>query len=80
LCGAEIGGFGKEIRNTWKVFKCGTGKWRRSVVPTVRKLKKYCMASRRKAIFCIQYNEGKVSKLVTSCVTNAFWNALLNER
>jgi hypothetical protein len=51
LYGAEIGNFGKEIRNTWKVFKCGTGKWRISFKPTVRKLKKYYMESRRKAIF-----------------------------
>jgi hypothetical protein len=71
LYGAEIGHFGKEIRNTWKVFKCGTGKWR-SFVPNVRKLKKYYVESRRKAIFCIQYNVGKVPRLVTSCAKIAF--------
>jgi hypothetical protein len=30
------GHFGKEIRNTWKVLKCGVGEeWRRSVGPIV---------------------------------------------
>jgi hypothetical protein len=71
LYSAEIGHFVKEIRNTWKVFKCVTGKWR-SDVPTVLKLKKYFMESKRKAIFRIQYNEEKVPRLVTPCVTIAF--------
>jgi hypothetical protein len=50
LYSAEIGHFVKEIRNTWKVFKCVTGKWR-SDARTVLKLKKYYMESRRKSIF-----------------------------
>jgi hypothetical protein len=30
----KIGHFGKSIRNTWKVLKCGAGKeWRKSVAP-----------------------------------------------
>jgi len=34
--------FGKYIRNTWKVLKCGAAEgWKRSVGPVVRKLKKY---------------------------------------
>jgi hypothetical protein len=34
LCGAEIGYFEKQIRNTWKVLKCVAGEgWRRSVGP-----------------------------------------------
>jgi len=29
LCGAETWTFGKQIRNTWKVLKCGAGeRWR----------------------------------------------------
>jgi hypothetical protein len=28
----KLGYFGKQIRNAWKVFKCGAGEgWRRSV-------------------------------------------------
>jgi len=30
----KLGRFGQQIRNTWKVLKCGTGEgWRRSVGP-----------------------------------------------
>jgi hypothetical protein len=30
----KLGRFGKQIRNTWKVLKCGVGEgWRRSVGP-----------------------------------------------
>jgi hypothetical protein len=30
----KIGRFGQQIRNTWKVLKCGDGEgWRRSVGP-----------------------------------------------
>jgi hypothetical protein len=30
----KLGHFGKAIRNTWKVLKCGAGEgWRRSVGP-----------------------------------------------
>jgi hypothetical protein len=30
----KLGRFGQQIRNTWKVFKCGAGEgWRRSVGP-----------------------------------------------
>ena len=32
----KLGRFGQQIRNTWKVFKCGAGEgWRRSVGPIV---------------------------------------------
>jgi hypothetical protein len=32
----KCGHFGKEIRNTWKVLKCGAGEgWRRSFEPIV---------------------------------------------
>ena len=32
--GAELGRFGQQIRNTWKVLKCGAGEgWKRSVGP-----------------------------------------------
>jgi hypothetical protein len=31
---SSIGRFGQQIRNTWKVLKCGAGEgWRRSVGP-----------------------------------------------
>jgi hypothetical protein len=39
LCGRlcmvlKLGRFGQQIRNTWKVLKCGAGEgWRRSVGP-----------------------------------------------
>ena len=30
----KLGGFGQQIKNTWKVLKCGAGEgWRRSVRP-----------------------------------------------
>jgi len=33
--------FEKQIRNTWKFFKCGAGKgWRRSVAPIVVEMRK----------------------------------------
>jgi len=51
----KIGLFGKYIRNTWKVLKCGAGEgWKRSVGPVLRKLKKYCTQSRKKGMPYIQ--------------------------
>jgi len=37
----KLGRFGQQIRNTWKVLKCGAGEgWRRSVGPIMREMKK----------------------------------------
>ena len=37
----KLGRFGQQIRNTWKVFKCGpTEGWRRSVGPIMWEMKK----------------------------------------
>ena len=36
----KLGQFGKQIRNAWKVVKCGAGEgWKRSVGPIVRETK-----------------------------------------
>jgi hypothetical protein len=44
----KLGHFGKLIRNTWKVLKCGEGEeWRRSVGPIVQRVR-YYTESRRK--------------------------------
>ena len=51
----KIGHFGKCIRNTWKVLKCGAGEgWRRSVGPIVFEMKQYYIESRRTGIPHIQ--------------------------
>jgi len=73
----KMGHFGKRIRNSWKVLKCGAGEgWRRSVGPIVCKMK-YYIESRSRGISYIQQTEGRVTGLVTSCVVSAFWNTLL---
>jgi len=36
----KLGHFGKEIRNTWKILKCGAGEgWRRSGGTIAREMK-----------------------------------------
>jgi hypothetical protein len=38
----KLGRFRQQIRNTWKVLKCGTGEgWRRSVGLNMREMKKW---------------------------------------
>jgi hypothetical protein len=39
--------FGKQIRNIWKVLKCGSGERWRSLGPSVRKTEKYYEESKR---------------------------------
>ena len=44
----KLGHFGKQIRSTWKVLKCGAGGgWWRPVVPIMWKMKKYYIESMR---------------------------------
>ena len=45
----KLGRFGQQIRNIWKVLKCGAGEGRkRSVGPIVWEMKKSYIGSRRK--------------------------------
>jgi len=47
----KLGHFGKQIRNIWKVMKCGAReRWRRSVGPIVWEIKKHYKESRRRGI------------------------------
>jgi hypothetical protein len=47
----NLGHFRKQIRNTWKVLKCGAEEeWRRSVEP----MRKYYIESKRRGISYIQ--------------------------
>ena len=65
---------------TWEVLKCGAEEgWRWWFVTIVWKMK-YYLQSRSTEISYIQYNEGRLTGLVTSCVGTAFWNTLLKER
>ena len=76
----KMGHFGKRIRNSWKVLKCGAGEgWRRSVGPIVCKMK-YYIESRSRGISYMKYVNGRRTGLVTFCVENAFYNGLLKER
>ena len=43
----KLGNFGKQIRNPWKVLKCGVGEgWRRSVGPIVWEMKHHWVKDR----------------------------------
>jgi hypothetical protein len=67
----KLGHFEKEIRNTWKVLKCGAGEgWRRSVGPIKWKMK-YYRESMMTAITYRQY-EGSLNALFTYCLGTAF--------
>jgi hypothetical protein len=46
-----LGHFGKQIRNTWKVLKCGSEKGWRSGGPIVLEMKTYYIESRRRRIY-----------------------------
>jgi hypothetical protein len=51
----KIERFGKQIKNSWEVVKCGAGEgWRRSVGPTTCEMKKCYIESRMKGITHIQ--------------------------
>jgi len=48
LYGAELGPFGKYIRNIWKVLKCGAGEgWRRSAGPKYTELRRRGLSYRK---------------------------------
>ena len=42
----KLGHFGKQIRNTWKILKCGPGGGWRPVGPIMLEMKEYYMESR----------------------------------
>ena len=47
----KLGLFGQQIRNTWKVLKCGAGEgWRRPVGPTMWEMKKCYLESMSRGI------------------------------
>jgi hypothetical protein len=70
--GLKLGHFGKENRNTRKVLKCEARVgWSRSVGPFVSEMK-YYIESRKRGISYIEYIEGRLSGLVTSCEGTAF--------
>jgi hypothetical protein len=61
-------------------LKCVAGEgWRRSVSPTAWEVEKYYIQSRRRGISYVQYKEGRLTGLVTSCVGTAFLNTCLKE-
>ena len=48
----KLGRFGQQIRNTWKVLKCGAGEgWRRSVGPIMGEIKKCYLESMSGGIY-----------------------------
>jgi hypothetical protein len=65
----NLGHFWKRIRDSWRVLKCGAGEgWRGSVGPIVWEMKMYYIESRKRGISYIQWKEGRLFGLVTSCV------------
>ena len=71
----KLGRFGQQIRNTWKVLKCGAGK--RLAGPIVCGMK-CCIETRSRGISCKnKKQEGRLNELVTSCVGTAVQNRLL---
>jgi hypothetical protein len=69
----KFGRFGKEIRGTWRVLKCGAGEgWKRSVGLIVGRRTQHYKDSRRKEVSYKQYIEGRLTVLVKSCVGTAF--------
>jgi hypothetical protein len=68
----KLGHFGKQIRNNWKVFKCGVGEgWRLSFGSNVGEME-YNKGSRRRGIFYMQNGERRLTGLVTFWVGTAF--------
>ena len=63
--------FGKEIRNTLKVLKCGAREGRRSDGLIHEKMKCY-KAQRKKRMSYKTYNKGRLTGLVTICVGTDF--------
>jgi len=71
LYGAEIEHFGKEIRNTRKVFKYGTGEWK-STVPIAKTEEVLHGVKDDNNILHTKQSKRKVPKLVTPCLAIAF--------
>jgi hypothetical protein len=47
----KLGHLGQQIRNTWKVLKCGAREgWKRSVGPIMWEMKKYYLESMSRRI------------------------------
>jgi hypothetical protein len=68
----KLGYFRTEIKNTFKVFKCGAGEgWSRSVGLIEWEIRKSYIQSRRKETSLIQHNEKQLTGMVTSCVRTA---------
>ena len=66
-------GFGQQMRNTWKVLKCGAGEgWRRSVVPIMCEMKKCYLESMSRGISNMIQENGRLTGLVRSYVETAF--------
>jgi hypothetical protein len=62
----KLGRLGQEIRNTWKVLKCGAGEgWRRSVGLIMWEIKMYCLETRSREISYLEYVNGRKTGLVT---------------
>ena len=68
------------MRNTWEDVKCAGERWRESARLIMCERKKCYIESRRKGIFCIKQEEGRLTGLVTSCLGTSFLNMLLKER
>jgi hypothetical protein len=68
-----FGRFGKQIRNTWKILKCGIGEgWRRSVGPDHVRNEEMLLESMSRGISYMEYENGRLIGLVTSYVETAF--------
>jgi hypothetical protein len=75
------GHFGKQIRNKWRVLKCGVGEGRRRLVwPIVWKMKNCCHTESKTGTSYIQWKRRKLIGLVSSCIGTIFWYTLLKER
>ena len=77
----KLGRSGQQIRNAWKVLKCGAGEgWRRSVGPIMWEMKKCYFDSMSRGISYMKLENGRLTRLVTSYVETAFYNKLLKDR
>jgi hypothetical protein len=78
----KLGRF-RQIRNTWKVLKCGAGEgWKMEKVSWTDhvRMKMYYLESRSRGISYMKYVNGRRTGLVTFCVETAFYNRSLKER
>jgi hypothetical protein len=80
LYSAETSALRKIFRNILKILKfvaAGGRRW--SIRPILWETKKYYVQLSREGTSQIQYNERRLTGLVTSCVGTAFWNTLLKK-